>query len=260
MAETDWTPELYHRFADERTRPSLDLLAHVPLPSPRRVVDLGCGSGLSTAPLAAQFPAAEVIGLDTSPAMLETARKNVPGARFALADVNTWTAETPTDLLFANAVLQWLPDHDRLLPRLMAQVAPSGVFAYQVPVNLDQPSHRLIAATAARMPFAAKLAAAATARTILPTPTETYDILAPHAASVTLWDTTYYHRLADAAAIATLFRSTALRPWLEPLDATEAETFLTAYVAELAKAYPTRADGSVLLAFPRRFVVAVART
>lgn len=259
MAGTDWTPELYHRFADERTRPSLDLLAQVPSQLPRRVVDLGCGSGLSTAPLVARYPAAEVIGLDTSPAMLETARKNVPSARFALADANTWTAETPVDLLFANALLQWLPEHDRLLPRLMAQVAPGGTFAYQVPVNLDQPSHRLMAETAARMPFAAKLAAAATERSILPTPQETYDILAPHAASVTLWDTTYYHRLADAAAIATLFRSTGLRPWLEPLDAAETEAFLAAYVDALAKAYPPRADGAVLLAFPRRFVVAVAK-
>lgn len=259
MAGSDWTPELYHRFADERSRPTLDLLAQVPLSTARRIVDLGCGSGLSTAPLVARFPGADVLGLDTSPAMLEAAQASVPSARFQRADAATWTAERPVDLLFANALLQWLPDHAALLPRLMRQVAPGGVFAYQVPVNLGEPSHTLMAATAAALPFAVKVGDAAAARADIPSPAATYDILMPHAASVMIWDTVYQHRLADAGAVATLFKSTGLRPWLAPLDAAERETYLAAYIGALETAYPRRADGAVLLAFPRRFVVAVAR-
>lgn len=259
MDGTDWTPELYHRFADERLRPALDLLAQVHLSAPEEIVDLGCGSGLSTAPLVARWPTARVVGLDTSPAMLAAAAKAVAGATFAEADATTWTADRPVDLLFSNALLQWLPDHAALLPRLMAQVAPGGVLAYQMPVNLAEPSHRLMAATAAAMPFSAKFGAAASARSARPEVGEIYDILAPYAASVTIWDTVYQHPLADAAAIVALFRSTGLRPWLAPLDEAETATYLAAYEAALAAAYPRRADGMVLLAFPRRFVVAVAR-
>lgn len=259
MAGTDWVPELYHRFADERLRPSMDLLAQVPLRDPRGIVDLGCGSGLSTAPLLARWPAARVVGVDNSPAMLEAARAAVPGATFVAADATTWTVAEPVDLLFANALLQWLPDHATLLPRLIRQVAPGGVFAYQLPVNLDEPSHRLMAEVAAAMPFSAKFGDAAGARAALPDAAATYDILIPHAATVTIWDTVYQHRLDDAAAIATLFKSTGLRPWLARLDAAEAAAYLDAYTAALAEAYPVRADGAVLLAFPRRFVVAMAR-
>jgi trans-aconitate 2-methyltransferase len=259
MTNRDWAPDLYHRFADERQRPTLDLLARVPLAAPRRVVDLGCGSGLSTAPLVARFPGAEIVGLDSSPAMLETARRTVPGAAFAHADATTWTAAAPVDLVFANALLQWLPDHATLLPRLMAQLVPGGILAYQIPVNLAAPSHRLMAETAAAMPFAAKFAGAAEARTAVPDPDETYDILAPVAAGVETWDTVYRHRLADPAAIVALFRSTGLRPWLAPLDADETATYLAAYEAALAAAYPRRADGAILFPFPRRFVVATAK-
>jgi trans-aconitate 2-methyltransferase len=259
MTGSDWMPELYHRFAGERTRPALDLLAQVPLAAPARVVDLGCGSGLSTAPLKARFAEAEVVGLDTSPAMLEAARAAVPEARFAVADALTWQAEAPVDLLFSNALLQWLPDHAALLPRLLAQVAPGGVFAYQVPVNLGEPSHRAMAEAAAALPFKAKLAEAAAARERMPTAAEIWDILAPHAAKLEIWDTIYQHVMPDHAAIVQWLRATGLRPWLARLDDAEQATFLAAYEARLEQVYPRRVDGKVLLAFPRRFVVAVAR-
>jgi trans-aconitate 2-methyltransferase len=144
----DWNPALYTRFEDERTRPAAELLARVPLDAPSLAYDLGCGPGNSTALIAARFPGAEVVGLDTSPAMLESARARLPDLAFAQADAATWTPDRAPDLIYANAVLQWLLDHATLLPRLFGLLAPGGVLAVQMPDNLAEPTHRLMRAVA----------------------------------------------------------------------------------------------------------------
>jgi trans-aconitate 2-methyltransferase len=256
MTASDWNPALYDRFADERERPSRDLLARVPLTKPAFVVDLGCGSGLSTAPLVERFPDARVLGIDTSPAMLDKARVAVTGAEFALGDVATWTPDAPVDLLFANAVLQWLPHHERLLPRLVSLLTPGGVLAVQAPDNLDQPSHRGMREAAHMGPWQAKLTAAEGARTQLPTLQETYDLLGD-CRLIDLWTTTYQHVMDSHDAIIDWFRSTGLRPFLDPLDETERAGFLACYRERLVETYPLQRDGKVLLAFPRRFMVVV---
>jgi len=257
MTASDWNPALYDRFADERERPSRDLLARVPLTRASRIVDLGCGSGLSTAPLVERFPGADVLGIDTSPAMLEKARGTVKGATFAIGDVATWQPEAPVDLLFANAVLQWVPDHAHLLPRLISLLAPGGVLAVQMPDNLDEPSHRGMREAADAGPWQAKLAAATGARTELPSLPDTYDLLSGSCRLVYLWTTTYQHLMDGHQGIIDWFRSTGLRPYLDPLDAAETADFLAAYRQRLAANYPVQRDGKVLLAFPRRFIVAV---
>lgn len=254
----DWNPALYTRFEDERTRPAAELLARVPLESPRLVIDLGCGPGNSTALIAARFPDAEVIGLDTSPAMLESARARLPRLAFALADAATWTPERAPDLIYANAVLQWLPDHATLLPRLFGLLAPGGVLAVQMPDNLAEPTHRLMRAVAASGPWAAAIGDPAVAGRLgrMLEPAAYYDLLAPAAAEVDVWRTAYHHRMADAAAIVDWVRATGLRPFLDPLDPEHRAGFLDAYTRAIDGAYPPRSDGRRLLAFPRVFVVA----
>lgn len=251
----DWNPALYLAFEDERTRPPRDLLARVPLSQPRRVIDLGCGPGNSTELLAQRWPQAEVIGVDNSPAMLEQARARLPGLRFELADLASWTPPEGTDLLFANAVFQWVPDHLDVLARLLDKLPPGGVLAVQMPDNVTEPSHLLMEEAAAAGPWAARIAGAA--RDVLPAVGAYYDRLAPLARQVDIWHTLYNHPLAGPAAIADWFRSTGLRTYLAPLDAAEREAFLGDYTARLAKAYPARVDGKVLLRFPRLFIVAV---
>jgi len=253
---SDWNPALYARFSSERDRPIADLLARVDLAAPRRVVDLGCGAGASTAPLLARFPDADVLGIDTSPAMLEKARERVPTARFEEADAATWTPDAPVDLIFSNAALQWLPDHATLLPRLMDLLAPGGVLAVQMPDNLDEPSHALMRAVARRPAFAEALAGAVESRTRISSIETTFDLLAPASTRVDIWRTTYVHPLADAGAIVEMISSTGLRPFLDALDETARPGFLDAYRAEIAAAYPPTRDGRVLFRFPRLFFVA----
>ncbi|MFB0489383.1 trans-aconitate 2-methyltransferase [Methylobacterium sp. OAE515] len=254
----DWNPALYTCFEDERTRPAAELLARVPLDAPVLAVDLGCGPGNSTALIAARYPDAEVIGLDTSPAMLESARARLSGLAFALADAATWVPERAPDLIFANAVLQWLPDHATLLPRLFGLLAPDGVLAVQMPDNLAEPSHRLMREVAGAGPWSAAIGDPAVAGRLgrMLEPTAYYDLLAPHAAEVDVWRTTYHHRMADAASIVDWVSATGLRPFLDPLDTDQKPRFLAAYECAIAEGYLPRSDGQRLLAFPRVFIVA----
>ena len=99
----DWSPSLYARFEDERTRPARDLVAQVPLTEARNIADMGCGPGNSTELLVERWPGAKTTGLDSSPAMLEEARKRLPRVEFARADAASWVPDTATDLVFANA-------------------------------------------------------------------------------------------------------------------------------------------------------------
>lgn len=251
----DWNPALYLSFADERTRAARDLLAQVPLAQARRVVDIGCGPGNSTELLAQRWPQAEILGLDTSPAMVEAAARRLPQARFALGDVATWTPAEGTDLIFANAVFQWVPDHPAVLRRLMEALPPGGVLAVQMPDNLDEPSHAAMREVASEGPWEARLAGAARGR--LPAVSAYYDLLKPVARSLDIWHSHYNHPLENPAAIVEWLKSTGLRPFLAPLDEVERREFLAAYMARLAQAYPPRVDGRVLLRFPRLFLVAV---
>ena len=252
----DWNAALYLTFEDERTRPARDLLARVPLAGPASAVDLGCGPGNSTELLAERWPEARLTGLDSSDDMLAAARRRLPHASFEKADLARWTAPEPVDLIFANAVLQWVGDHDTLFPRLAQQLAPGGVLAVQMPDNLDEPSHRLMRETAADGPWATKLGDAAAIRVRIGSPAAYYDLLRPHASGVDIWRTTYFHPLEGPDAIITWLSATGLKPFLDPLEAVERDAFLASYRRRIARAYPTHGDGRVLLAFPRLFIVA----
>ncbi|MFT3717949.1 trans-aconitate 2-methyltransferase [Pseudorhodoferax sp.] len=255
----DWNPALYRRFEDERTRPAAELLARVPLQAPARVVDLGCGPGNSTELLVRRFAGAEVTGLDSSASMLESARERLPAVHFVEADIAGWAAAegAAPDLLYANAALQWVPDHARLLPRLFAQLAPGGVLAVQMPDNLQQPSHRLMREVAAEPAWRVAIGDASRVRTPLLGVADYYDLLAPLAAEVDIWHTVYQHRMNSAEAIVDWLRATGLRPFLDRLPtAAQQAGFVAEYTRRIDAAYPPRSDGRRLLAFPRLFLVA----
>jgi trans-aconitate 2-methyltransferase len=259
-----WSAQQYLAFEDERTRPVRDLLAGLPPIEARTAIDIGCGPGNSTEVLAARFPKATVSGFDRSPDMIAAARKRLPGLRFEVLELQSWIAPASPgssppgdsiDVVLANAVLQWLPDHAAVFPALVAKLAPGGCLAVQVPDNLDEPAQKLMREVANENPWRAKLVGADRARVQIDSAEGYYRLLRARCRRVDVWRTTYYHPLADANAIVEWFKGTGLRPFLDPLGPPERAAYLARYAERLASLYPSQ-SGGVLLPFPRLFMVA----
>lgn len=249
-----WDPERYLSYADERGRPFVDLLARVGASSPRTVVDLGCGPGNLTRLLVERWPSAVVTGLDSSAAMVERARAEVPGLDVAVADLRDWTPPEPVDVLVSNAVLQWVPGHLDLLPSLVDRVAPGGWLAFQVPGNFAEPSHTIRAELVARPPYADHTTGVA-----VPSSHDPAAYLATLAAlgcEVDAWETTYLHVLTGEDPVLTWVSGTGARPTLEALPDDLRRDFTAEYATRLRAAYPPGPDGSVVLPFRRVFAVA----
>jgi trans-aconitate 2-methyltransferase len=254
---SDWNPILYLKFASERTRAARDLLAEVPLASAGLIYDLGCGPGNSAALLSQRFPMARIVGLDTSEAMLADARRRVPQARFIKQDIANWSPDEPPDLIFANAALHFLPEHDRLFPRLASYLAPRGVLAAQMPSTASESSHALMRMIAAEGPWSSRLLPIAKTQPLIAEYEDYYEWLRPFASRVDMWMTTYLHPLDGPQGIADWFEGSALQPFLERLDDDERCAFLARYRDGLKQSYPLRSDGKALLAYPRLFIVAI---
>jgi trans-aconitate 2-methyltransferase len=172
------------------------------------------------------------------------------------ADLKTWNPPERTDLLFANAVFQWVSQHPAVLVRLLGALPSYGVLAVQMPDNTQEPALALMREVAEHGPYAGHPALEHATRGDLPTPQGYYDLLRPLARHLDVWHIVYNHVMAGPEAIVEWFKGSALRPFLDALDDTARENFLTDYTARIAKAYPTQYDGKVLLRFPRLFIVA----
>ncbi|MEU7959283.1 trans-aconitate 2-methyltransferase [Micromonospora humida] len=253
-----WDPGTYLRYDDERSRPFHDLLARVDADRPRAVVDLGCGPGTLTATLARRWPDARISGLDSSPEMIGRARTLDTTVDFTVGDVADWRPAPDVDVLVANAVLQWVPDHPALLRRWAHALPPGGWLAFQVPGNFTGPSHRALREVAEDPRWAA------TVRPLLredpvDDPVGYAAALTAAGCAVDAWETTYLHRLpapADAEhPVLTWLDGTALRPVRAVLDDTALAGFRAALENLLARAYPVR-QGQVYFPFRRIFVVA----
>jgi len=249
-----WDPSQYLKFADDRLRPALDLIARIPDARYRTIWDLGCGTGNITKLLHDRWPEARVRGLDNSPDMLLKARA-LEGIEWIEGDASRWTAPEPADLVFSNAVFQWLDGHERLFPHLIQQVARGGVLAVQMPRNFDAPSHALLRETAARGPWARFAPALRTAP--VASPEVYYDLLMPYATHIDIWEVEYLHVLQGENAVLEWTKGTALRPVLDSLAPEERSEFLAAYAEKLREAYPRRRDGMTLFPFRRLFMVAL---
>jgi trans-aconitate 2-methyltransferase len=254
-----WDPTQYSKFGDYRLRPALDLLARIPADDPSTVYDLGAGTGSVTRLLRERWPGAHITGVDDSPEMLAKARSAAPTIRWQLADLATWTPPGPADVVHSNAALHWVGDHSRLFPGLLDVLAPGGTLAVQMPRNFSAPSHTLIAEAARSGPWRSKLEPLLRSAPVAD-PGFYYDLLAPRASSLDVWETEYLHVLAGDDPVKEWVKGTWLRPLLDALDEAQRAAFEECYAGMLRGAYPPRADGRTLFPFRRLFLVATART
>ncbi len=260
-----WDPGLYRQFADERSRPFYELVGRIDAAGPGLVADLGCGPGELTASLCQRWPSAEVLGVDNSPEMISAAQDVLaslgaraaggpPKLRFELCDALAWRPDQPVDVIVSNALLQWIPDHERLLVRWAGALADGGWLAVQMPGNFDQPTHALLRELAGSPRWRPLLGDVALNRQA-GDPAGYLDLLAREGCAVDAWETTYLHVLTGEDPVLAWIKGTGLRPVIAALDAASQSEFLAEYGALLAEAYPQAEFGTVF-GFRRVFCVA----
>jgi trans-aconitate 2-methyltransferase len=251
-----WNAATYLNFADHRTRPAYELIAHIPVEAPRLVYDLGCGPGNSTQALAERWPNAHLVGVDSSKEMLEAARKDGPkGAAWQEADLANWSPNEAPDILFSNATFQWVPGQTELLPRLFASVKKGGALAFQVPANHADPPHTIIDEVLKEQGLSYRIKSASLSRHVLPQ-ADYFRLLAPLAVNIDIWDTRYLQVLTGSDPVLRWIKGTALVPIVAELNDVEAEAFLDRLAKRLAEHYPQESSGLTLFPFARRFIVA----
>ena len=248
-----WDPEQYAQFDTERSRPFYDLVRRIEASAPRRVVDLGCGSGELTQTLAMRWPHAVVEGIDASAEMIAAADQTGP-VRFEVADVAAWTPPADADVVLGNAVLQWVPDHAALLRRWAGALPDDGWLAFQVPGNFGAPSHALMRELASAPRWSGRLAGVLRHADAVSEPVDYAALLLDCGLSADVWETTYVHRLDGPDPVLEWVRGTGLRPVLAALDGDDRAEFEAEYAQALRRAYPSGPHGT-LFPFRRIFFV-----
>ncbi len=249
-----WDPSHYLQFADDRSRPFLDLVARIP-GEPRSIVDLGCGPGHLTAVLRARWPEATIHGVDSSPEMIDRANagNDDPHATYEVDDVSTWTPQTDVDAIVSNALFQWVPDQLAVIERLSSLVPAGGTFALQVPNNYAGPSHTLLHEISSRGPYASHTEHLHADRRM---PPEAYlELFTRLGWQADVWETTYLHVLKGDDPVFSWISSTGARPIIQALPDGLREEFVDEYKAALRQAYPHTPHGTVFR-FERVFAVA----
>lgn len=258
-----WDPSKYTEFADHRGRPYLDLMARVENLAPKKIVDLGCGPGNMTKLLAERWPEALVLGLDSSQQMIDSASAqiNPPNLRFELADATTWQADDTIDMIFSNAMLQWIPGHSELLSRWLGQMDTDAAVAIQIPGNFSSPSHTTMRELAESEKWSDKLAGVLRHEGAAGEPAQYQQLLIEAGYTADVWETTYHQLLSGPDPILEWVRGTALLPIkaaLTPEDYLEFEQDYRHAVKDQYQSIELE-DGAELLNFPFRRIFMVGQ-
>ena len=254
MSNPSWDPVKYMRFERERGLPLRDLLHRV-MVTPKTAVDLGCGPGNSTAQLRRAFPKAQILGIDSDPAMLEQAEATGLNVVWRQGDVHEIDLAEKVDLMLSNACLHWVHGQAEVLPRWMEALSLGGQLAVQLPTHEESEVHQIMYEVAGRGPWKEKLAEIGPLFEVH-TAEQYYDLLSRHAADVEVWTTTYQHALDDVDMIIDWIAGSALRPFLQTLEGEEREAFFEEFAGQTAVAYFPRESGRVLLPYKRIFFIA----
>lgn len=261
MAGRHWDPSQYLKFEDHRLRPALELLDRVPLQAPKVIYDIGCGAGQITHLMAERWPEAKVYGLDNSPEMLAKASAQPSRIEWIEADINSWSPDDKPDLIYSNATLQWVTEHQTLFPRLASLLQSDGCLAVQMPLSWGMPSHRLMRETLVDGGVGGTMLGSeelrqSVGRKWVEDAADYYDLLEDVCRSVDIWETEYLQILSGEDPVLEWVQGTGLRPILNGLQDEERTQFLAEYRQRLRVAYPLRANEHTLYPFRRLFIVA----
>lgn len=248
---SEWKPDLYLKYEKQRSLPARDLVHRLRHLKPKRIVDLGCGPGNSTLLLKDEFSDAEIIGIDNSVKMIEKAKKMHPDLQFFVCNVNDWNEKT--DLMYSNACLHWLSDHQMLFPKLVSLLNEGGTLAVQMPMNENEPLYRIIKETAQKMPY--DFSNAYFEKHELLRPEQYVELLSECASNVEVWETVYYHEMDSCEDLLDWVRSTRLRPYLDCLNGKEQVLFEEEILKEVKRQYQVMKNGKIMFKFRRLFLM-----
>ncbi len=254
---TPWDPSQYLKFSGQRLRPAVDLLNRIDVEDPAEVYDLGAGAGNVTQLLRTRWPNARITGIDESAEMLAKAAVAAPAITWERADLATWRPPRPADVIYSNAALHWLGDHDRVFPALLSGLKPGGVLAVQLPRNFGAPSHTLITDAVRTGPWREKLEPLLRPNPVAE-PSFYFDLLSSRTAALDIWEIEYLQVLQGVDPVKEWVKGSWLVPLLAALDEPDRSRFEARYAELAARAYPRRADGRTLFPFRRLFIVARA--
>jgi trans-aconitate 2-methyltransferase len=251
----DWNPDLYLQFRSERTQPSIDLIARINLVKPKSIIDIGCGPGNSTQVLVNRWPKAKITGLDSSSGMIKKAKHDYPNQEWIAADASTYEPEIKYDIVFSNAVIQWIPNHVNLLKRFNGMLSNSGLVAIQIPLFWDMPLGKIINYTSKDSRWKKKMGGVSDLFTIH-NYSFYYDQLSEQFNSIEIWETQYLHIMNSHLSILKMMRSTGMKPYLDKLDNdSEINMFEKEVLREIENAYLKQKNGKVILPFKRLFFI-----
>ena len=255
MGKNDWNPELYLKFKEERTQPARDLATRINVENPGKIMDVGCGPGNSTNVLYHRWPESEIMGIDSSASMIESARNNHPHLEWRIEDITKMEFDEKYDIIFSNATIQWIKDQEKLIEDLVKLLKDNGALAVQVPLYHTMPVSQAIERVSLNEKWKEKTNQANNDFTFHSSDYY-YNILSTGLKSITMWETSYFHIMPTHQKIVEMIKSTGMRTFLDRLDThKEKIEFEKDVLREITKTYPEQKDGNVLFPFKRLFFI-----
>ncbi len=255
MAKKDWNPELYLKFDKERTQPSIDLISKIEIDKHQKIIDIGCGPGNSTQILRARWPSCDILGIDNSESMISRAKVDFPDQQWQLFDADNGIFKDTYDIVYSNATIQWIHNHDLLLKKLSDIVNPGGVLAIQVPLFFNMQIGKSINRIAQDNRWGQKTKDVRALFTMLDY-SEYYDILSGLFKKIEMWETQYIHIMNSHSSILEMIRGAGLRPYLDRIENNEEKILFEQAVLDSIKSdYRVQNNGNVLFPFDRLFFI-----
>ena len=253
-----WVAALYDKFKKERIQPSIDLLNRVEIKECKNIIDIGCGSGMSTLPLRERFPEARIVGVDLSENMLGQAKKMLGDVEWIKRDCGKKLEDLGTfDLAFSNAFLQWLPNQEEFICNTRELLTANGILAIQVPSFEEMEISNIIKDTAREFDETKELFCNMDQTNYMNyTIGEYYDMFSRYYSDIEIWQTNYVHQMKDHASILEFVKGTALVPYLERLDHKQVEKFMEMLYSKTKQHYVESENKTVLFEFKRIFIIA----
>ena len=254
VKKDDWNPNKYLQFKNERTQPAIDLVNRIDLEKPRNIIDLGCGAGNSTEILFTKYPDAKVVGMDNSPAMISKAKELYPDLDWRLGDIRDLGNEK-YDIVFSNATIQWIPDHNDLLPRLISIVDDDGILALQIPLYHEMPIASLIDELFHKQ-FQSSTFDINSVFTFHSSAFY-FNLVVNKVSSLSIWETTYLHIMESTQKIYDMIETTGMKPYFDEIhNEDEKAIFIKNVIDGIGHTYKLESSGKVIFPFKRLFILA----